>query len=640
MINKLSIVSLLYILIFSSCAREKKNEPSTPSGNKFFEVSNFKFNISSSAGVLSENDTTVLIPINLEDAMDGIEFPSDQEAITFSFKIKNLSTEESGFRYKIIYQNESYKFNEWDSLGNYNYLSSENFYGSWPDTLTSTRKTPVIKPSESIEIIDSLIKITGNPRFERKYYSNGINNRWQRNPRVGEYRFYLLLWKDRADNEIPDHVKNLHIPEDSIYRNPLFYCFSPATKRSENFLALRSAKSLTLRISLKPENGIYIEPEFSSKHPIVNNTESCCGQTVELYRSAHFQQFFHTIVSTTGFDNIPVISDVLKENYSHLDYNWNKNFFKKEELIRVRPSEPRNSCETVSYNAATKSIRIFNPKSVPGGWRKENTGVKTRHGLTYGKFRVKCKLTELLNKDQMWNGITNAIWLINQSNAAWNSRRSCDKYGYMSNYLGGETDSRSPVISYSEIDFEILKSYRYCPSNLFPPVYSRSVSDKSNKNSWNKNLPEEIAKLEGSIMVNCTNWDMACADPVNFKAGCNPIVYNGEEFQAHRWDTTYRATTISTPAPDDELFAGSFYYFEIEWKPDEIIWRIGPDPKKMKVVGYMNSTITSIPNNQMLLIIDQEFHNTKWWIGSPYSQDNIPFPKNDITGDIFEVTIE
>jgi hypothetical protein len=42
----------------------------------------------------------------------------------------------------------------------------------------------------------------------------------------------------------------------------------------------------------------------------------------------------------------------------------------------------------------------------------------------------------------------------------------------------------------------------------------------------------------------------------------------------------------------------------------------------------------------MLMVITQEFHNTKWWIGSPYQQDNIPFPKNDIVGEIYEMTIE
>ena len=58
------------------------------------------------------------------------------------------------------------------------------------------------------------------------------------------------------------------------------------------------------------------------------------------------------------------------------------------------------------------------------------------------------------------------------------------------------------------------------------------------------------------------------------------------------------------------------------------------------MVGYVDDKVTSIPNNQMLLIITQEFHNTKWWIGSPYSQDNTPFPKEDYVGEIYEVTIE
>jgi vancomycin permeability regulator SanA len=42
----------------------------------------------------------------------------------------------------------------------------------------------------------------------------------------------------------------------------------------------------------------------------------------------------------------------------------------------------------------------------------------------------------------------------------------------------------------------------------------------------------------------------------------------------------------------------------------------------------------------MLMIITQEFHNTRWWVGSAYQQDNIPFPENDITGEIYELTIE
>jgi hypothetical protein len=141
-------------------------------------------------------------------------------------------------------------------------------------------------------------------------------------------------------------------------------------------------------------------------------------------------------------------------------------------------------------------------------------------------------------------------------------------------------------------------------------------------------------------MVSCTNWDMACWQPAEFHDGCYPVRYQDKTFWTHRWDKNYRALTEKTPERDDELFGSPFYYFQIDWQPDKIIWRIGPSKEKMRVVGYMDDKVTSIPNNQMLLIITQEFHNTKWWVGSAYSQDNIPFPKVDYVGEIYELTIE
>ena len=89
-----------------------------------------------------------------------------------------------------------------------------------------------------------------------------------------------------------------------------------------------------------------------------------------------------------------------------------------------------------------------------------------------------------------------------------------------------------------------------------------------------------------------------------------------------------------------KINGSEYYYFQIEWKPTEIVWRIGPEKDRLRVVGYMNDEITSIPNNQMLLIISQEFHNTGWWLGSPYEQQFIPFPKNDLIGRIMEITVE
>jgi hypothetical protein len=195
-------------------------------------------------------------------------------------------------------------------------------------------------------------------------------------------------------------------------------------------------------------------------------------------------------------------------------------------------------------------------------------------------------------------------------------------------------------VGYSEIDFEILKTVPYCPSYLLPPPYNYGTDDQKNVKSWNIPFPDEITENDDKIQVACTNWDMACREPKDFSAGCNTISYQGQTFWAHRWDNSYRALTEKTPERDDELFGSEYYYLQIDWEPKEIIWRIGPSKDKLRIVGYVDYTISSIPNNQMLLIVSQEFHNTKWWVGSPYSQDNIPFPKEDLAGEIYELTIE
>jgi len=230
--------------------------------------------------------------------------------------------------------------------------------------------------------------------------------------------------------------------------------------------------------------------------------------------------------------------------------------------------------------------------------------------------------------------------LLNQSNEEWNQRRICSKEGYLETYWGGPQDKRVPSVSYSEIDFEILKTIPYCPPHAFPPAYLPARQNKNDIFNWHKALPEEVESQKEDIVVACTNWDMACWEPDNFGVGCQPITYKGQDFYSHRWDHWYRAITQKSLEKDKELFGSNYYYFQIEWNPTEIIWRIGPKKDKMRVVGYVNNTITSIPNNQMLLIITQEFHNSKWWVGAPFQQEYIPFPAEDIKGEIFEITIE
>lgn len=581
---------------------------------------------------------------------DGFVIPSIGQSrdgvFICSFSLKNNTTVPQKFYYKIYYQAESYKFSEWDSVKQKeNEFAYENFYGSWEKTEITFRPSETIAADGEFHKITDSIRIVGNPRNEELYFSNGKNDRWKRNPRVGNYSFLLVVSSEEniASKKIPEYIQDIHLKNGNNFSNPYSYFLFGEGKKLQNVAALKS--TIELKVIARPDLGAgiyqdsayYGDPE-SRKH-YTNN----CGQDTSIYRHATFTQFVNNINETMRLENIPVVKDMLNDNYSKTEYRWNESFYKREELISTTPQIARYPCETVSSDPVNKKIIIKNPGNKFGQWRKESVGIISRHAFTYGKWRVKCKLTELLNKNNVWNGLTNAIWMIGQSGAGseeWNKRRICSKEGYMATYWGGHNDKRVPTVAYSEIDFEILKTPPYCPDQYFPPVFKNPRSNQHNLNDWNVTFPDDLDNFDDKLSVSCTNWDMACWEPKNFGVGCNPISYQGKTFETHRWDHWYRALSSRVPEKDDTLFGSPFYYFEIEWRPTEIIWRIGPNPDLMRVVGYMNDSVTSIPNNQMLLIITQEWHNTAWWPGSPYQQQFIPFPKNDILGEIYEVVIE
>ncbi len=482
----------------------------------------------------------------------------------------------------------------------------------------------------------------GNPRNEKRYFNGPWNDRWKRNPRVGEYSFMLVVTTpgNISRKLIPDHIQYINQGYKGEFINPYFFFVYGPGKKIPNTMVSVSPARLKVMASPDPGSGIYIDPVHFKKEVVDKFATSCCGQDDKTFRNAAFSQFIHFIDASTKLKNIPVIGDVLQDNYSKMDYNWNSRFYRKEELIAATSLTAPEPCQTVFSDPVHRKITMFNPKAEFGKWQKQNVGVITRHPFTYGKWTVKAKLTELLNKNNMWNGLTNAIWLITQDQAEWNFRRECKKGGYMANYYGGQQDVRVKNVGYSEIDFEILKTVPYCPQWLLPPAYNNGLDRQYDVPAWNVPFPEEITADDDKITVACTNWDMACWDPSKFKDGCQTISYEGQTFWAHRWDKNYRAITEKTPEPDDELFGSPYYYFQIDWKPTEIIWRIGPSKDKLRVVGYVNSSMTCIPNNSMLLIVTQEFHNTRWWVGSQYLQENIPFPGKNIVGEIYEVTIE
>lgn len=636
-VGRLLICLLLFNTLLSSCHKAKDT---TPLDCELFSIKEFNPLVN-----WDEEDNGVkIISLDYTDAMNGFTLPSMRQLkngkFEFEFEIKNNTNNPQQFFYKIYYQNESYKFEEVDSLTNKrNELSEENFYGSWIEPV-EFKKTEVIEPDNAFHKISDAFTISGNPRNEERYMQNGTNNRWQRNPRMGNYSFLLVVSAKEDISLIPEGIRQLNKKENNHFQNPYYYFLHGTGKELKKTIAHKSTIQLKVKAQPNLGGGIYINTSTFSGTIDTSGYCATCGKDSNLYKNAPIQQFINYVDASTKMDNIPVIADILKDNYSKMDYNWNRNFYTKNELIPTIIQTSKKPCTTVVSDPDEKMIRIKNPKTKYGEWKKESVGIITRHGLTYGKYRVKVKLTELLNKNNVWNGLTNAIWLISQGGGEWNYRRNCNKEGYMASYWGGSNDKRVPAVDYSEIDFEILKTPPYCPDNAFPPVFKNSKDDKNNINSWNVALPEEITNADDKVTVACTNWDMACWEPEKFGAGCNPISYNGQTFYTHRWDNTYRALTEKKEESDDELFGSDYYYFEIEWKPTEIIWRIGPQPDKMRIVGYMNDKVTSIPNNQMLLIITQEYHNTKWWPGAPYSQDNLPFPLNDIPGEIYELVIE
>lgn len=562
----------------------------------------------------------------------------------FSFMIKNTNKTPLKFFYKIFYQNESYKFPETEETDTtkQNINAWENFYGSWEDVTETFKATTEIPADNEFHPISDHFRIVGNPRNEQRYYADGKNDRWKRNPRVGNYSFLLVVTTDDniSGNKIPKNIQNISVSENGSFIHPYFYFLHGEGKKLRNTIVLKSSNYLQVIAKPDPGAGIYIQNEIFDPEHATQYYCKTCGANSTLYRKAAFEQFGHYIDPSTRMNNIPVIANVLRDNYSKMDYNWNRCFFTKEELIGIIPSVSKYPCKTVTSDPTGHKIEIRNPGCEYGKWAKENVGVVSRHGFTYGKWTVKAKLTELLNQNNVWNGLTNAIWLITQGQADWNLRRDCNKEGYMANYYGGSNDKRVKNVGYSEIDFEILKTVPYCPAFILPPAYNNGTDDQNRIGNWNVPLPEEVLADDDKVEVCCTNWDMACWEPIDFKEGCQPISYKNQTFWAHRWDKFYRAITEKQPESDDELFASPYYYFQIDWEPTEIVWRIGPSKDKLRVVGYMNQASTSIPNNQMLMVITQEFHNTRWWVGSPYQQDNIPFPKNDIVGEIYEMTIE
>lgn len=636
-------------------------------------------------------DSVIKLSMNLDSAvLNGVEIPGKREVKSgyfhFSFRIRNNSDKLQRFYYKLFYQNESYKFAE-----NHTY-ADENFYGSWDDSSYFFKPTRSLAPGEETLVRDSF-KITGNPRNEKKFYgadpidnqvnSNTINraiarikkdpqwvkqileksasnqvsvaeqfyldaiwslnaqkqrdtvcnNRWKRNPRVGSYEFMLVISGQEDYDRFPETFKDIgRVQSNGKFLNPFSYVLDHGVNGLFYSRVIRCPKKILVRAKLDLAKGIYVNPLAANKSDFTRAYfRGDCGDSTDLYTSAQMELFFHNINRDYVLHNVKEVRDVVGDNFTRKEYEAMATQYKGDKLIDTYVNATDCPCRNVSVDKQEGSLILKNPGNKEGEYKKEHVGVMSRVGFTYGKFRAKIKFPETLSKDRVWNGITNAFWLMAQDvNADWNMRRICDAgIAYIPK---AEPDTKASMykskkqVSYSEIDFEILKESEFWPQSSYQIANVPYQTDDCANND--------------DIIVTCTNWDLACHAPEFYNIGAVAHKIDGVKYIHHRWNHWYKALTTKVKAAHDELFQSSYYYYEVEWTPEKITWRIGPEKDKMKLICVMDKNVTAIPNNQMLMIITQEWHNQEWWPNAPYKQNFIPFPKNDIIGKILELEIE
>ena len=621
---------------------------------------------------------TVTLDMDMDNAvLEGITLPSVSQTKDgsglFEFRFFTLSKKYK--YYKIYYQNESYKFA--DTLP----LANENFYGSWEDVSIG------FKPIEHHRTKDAF-RIVGNPRDEKQYYgadlsensfsadhiqqvinsihnvpewyqsivdkaekngcsvedqlykdalwvisdnrNNGeVNHRWKRNPRVGEYSFILVLCKEEGLNEIPDYVQHIgQTDENGQFVNPYGWF---ETHPSKNYKVIRSKRKFKTRAVIAVDKGVFIdESKVNNIGYHLDSTNCHCGTDDSLYRSALYEQFFSSISKQYTLRNIPVIQDVVGDNpYTREQYEANRNRFDSTELQMNWPVVSETPCQTVRLADDGSYLSLINPGNDDlNNLHKESTGIRTRVGFTYGKFRGKIKFPVMLNDENIWNGLTYAFWLIYSDNHAWNNRRHDEaEGGYVDKNDDSENPVRHPDYHYSEIDIEIVKASRFWPKDYY------------GKRADSINVVMDETQND-DVMYCCTNWDLAVPSPKYFSWGIDSIPYDKEhKYETLRWYKFYKALTERAPM-SNKAFKEPYYYYEIEWRPTEIIWRLGPDLDHMQVMGYMNNEYTSIPNNQMRAVVTQEYHYSEWWPPIVWEQGLIPYNKTDIEGKVYEIVVE
>lgn len=247
----IAVVFILLLFSFYSCT---KKTDTTPLDCELFSIKEFNPLVNWK----EEEQGKKTISLDYTDAINGFTIPSlrqlENGKFEFEFEIKNNTRKPQQFFYKIYYQNESYKFEEEDSVTHKKMeFAEENFYGSWTEASVTFKQTEAIASDNIFYKISDVFAITGNPRNEERYIKDGINNRWQRNPRMGDYSFLLVVSTREELSAIPESVQQLNKKENEHFLNPYYYFLYGKGKELKKTIACKSAT--VLKVTAQPNLG-------------------------------------------------------------------------------------------------------------------------------------------------------------------------------------------------------------------------------------------------------------------------------------------------------------------------------------------------------------------------------------------------
>src|SRR5688572_9227296 len=228
-----SLITWFFILAaLYSCNNRESSDQS------LFSASTFKISDFIPITNYKPNPDIIALDLDYNNSMEnGFVIPGSNSSFgkyfVFTFQIKNTTAQSTRFTYKIYFQNESYKFSELDSASCKEHeFAHENFYGSWEDSRVTFRLSPEIPADGDFHEVRDSFRIVGNPRNEQRYFDQGENQRWKRNPRVGNYSFLLAVWDEKA--QIPEFIYDCSKKSGLNFTNPFYYFKHGAGKTKEH----------------------------------------------------------------------------------------------------------------------------------------------------------------------------------------------------------------------------------------------------------------------------------------------------------------------------------------------------------------------------------------------------------------------